>query len=240
MAEKLVEAFQLTSSRRGWRCWRCNRCSTSTISTHILTKRMTIISLLCIFYCWFQLTSSRRGWRYIYSYVLWVFNFNSHPHEEDDAPPPPAKASIIISTHILTKRMTFLHRDGVLIILFQLTSSRRGWLQANFLFSHLHNNFNSHPHEEDDLIPRLQVWYRQYFNSHPHEEDDYSEATKIYEQVNFNSHPHEEDDFPSGCVAFGSIHFNSHPHEEDDETGTYKLEYKSISTHILTKRMTSR
>ena len=166
------------------------------ISTHILTKRMTRWS----------------------NYLGAVRYFNSHPHEEDDAPPPPAKASIIISTHILTKRMTFLHRDGVLIILFQLTSSRRGWLQANFLFSHLHNNFNSHPHEEDDLIPRLQVWYRQYFNSHPHEEDDYSEATKIYEQVNFNSHPHEEDDFFLAWLFGWKRHFNSHPHEEDDRT----------------------
>ena len=75
--------------------------------------------------------------------------FNSHPHEEDDCilgrhyiqatisthiltkrmtgpkglmPNPKA-----ISTHILTKRMTYICCYMSITILFQLTSSRRGW-----------------------------------------------------------------------------------------------------------------
>ena len=32
--------------------------------------------------------------------------------------------------------------------------------------------FNSHPHEEDDVIQVLSNWHSEYFNSHPHEEDD--------------------------------------------------------------------
>ena len=55
-----------------------------------------------------------------------------------------------ISTHILTKRMTlFLFRVWVV------------WV-----------NFNSHPHEEDDLKVAKHTRNSVYFNSHPHEEDD--------------------------------------------------------------------
>ena len=35
-------------------------------------------------------------------------------------------------------------------------------------------------------------------------------------------------------------HFNSHPHEEDDSTDQVNYKSGNISTHILTKRMTSR
>ena len=55
-------------------------------------------------------------------------HFNSHPHEEDDAKETAEQYVDGISTHILTKRMTFLQR------------SRR--LSVSY--------FNSHPHEEDD------------------------------------------------------------------------------------------
>ena len=54
------------------------------ISTHILTKRMTIQGLTAAEVALFQLTSSRRGWR----------------------PVNVSETSNPISTHILTKRMT--------------------------------------------------------------------------------------------------------------------------------------
>ena len=60
-------------------------------------------------------------------YAVWE-NFNSHPHEEDDAKNTCDIVNAIISTHILTKRMTV-----------RLLDMRK---------SHIH--FNSHPHEEDD------------------------------------------------------------------------------------------
>ena len=55
------------------------------------------------------------------------------------------------------------------------------------------------------------------FNSHPHEEDDQSElCNRAVSKLNFNSHPHEEDDNGRHGRGSGKIHFNSHPHEEDD------------------------
>ena len=99
------------------------------ISTHILTKRMTD--------------------RYIQLCYMFQY-FNSHPHEEDDNFNNLLRSGIDISTHILTKRMTEVDRVSVELIpisthiltkrmtwnyaalyrncLFQLTSSRRGWL----------------------------------------------------------------------------------------------------------------
>ena len=55
-----------------------------------------------------------------------------------------------ISTHILTKRMTDY---GIYLEL-------------------CNENFNSHPHEEDDFYTMLYLNILSNFNSHPHEEDD--------------------------------------------------------------------
>ena len=77
----------------------------------------------------FQLTSSRREWReHPTQQRSRVMHFNSHPHEEDDE----ADCS-----------------SGVAAIVFQLTSSRRGWLVRE-AFIYYTSHFNSHPHEEDD------------------------------------------------------------------------------------------
>ena len=54
----------------------------------------------------------------------------------------------------------------------------------------------------------------------------------------FNSHPHEEDDLTAGVSVSGKLYFNSHPHEEDDRNQNHIHSSNSISTHILTKRMT--
>ena len=58
-------------------------------------------------------------------------------------------------------------------------------------------------------------------------------------EEHFNSHPHEEDDLFVLLVLHFLDYFNSHPHEEDDH-GEYNEESEEyISTHILTKRMTT-
>ena len=90
------------------------------ISTHILTKRMTKITIRTRLVWSFQLTSSRRGW-------------------------PKADTTrvrrINISTHILTKRMTlYWVAMRRIISQFQLTSSRRGW-RHTFLGWSLSNTF---------------------------------------------------------------------------------------------------
>ena len=107
-----------------------HRGSGKDISTHILTKRMTRNCGSCSWKRVFQLTSSRRGWQFP---VTWNtgddYYFNSHPHEEDDrisdiVLSPNISFQLtssrrgwhmvlteypgyyLISTHILTKRMT--------------------------------------------------------------------------------------------------------------------------------------
>ena len=145
-----MSLFQLTSSRRGWRdhSWQSHDESyfnshpheeddiiqnfpapSGNISTHILTKRMTVwrdvtmtdkeaFQLTSSRRGWppncrrirqreaFQLTSSRRGWQGTLEATLWKKHFNSHPHEEDDC------------------------NDNISYTIFRY--------------------FNSHPHEEDD------------------------------------------------------------------------------------------
>ena len=55
---------------------------------------------------------------------------------------------------------------------------------------------------------------------------------------NFNSHPHKEDDVDR-CLSYPEAnHFNSHPHKEDDLCLSDCCLICSISTHILTRRMT--
>ena len=78
-----------------------------------------------------------------------------------------------------------------------------------------------------------------YFNSHPHEEDDTYTSYIEKHPVHFNSHPHEEDDAHPLLSVQLRQHFNSHPHEEDDGRKGDESQWKHISTHILTKRMTA-
>ena len=165
------------------------------ISTHILTKRMTRFSQLWwVIHRVFQLTSSRRGWRVLchYWHNLEIFQltssrrgwpmrfcvilkkryFNSHPHEEDDRLQESPRLAQIISTHILTKRMTY--RTGSLghysvisthILTKRMTDLYRLGKATKLISTHIltkrmtistmcfpvwHVHFNSHPHEEDD------------------------------------------------------------------------------------------
>ena len=165
----------------------------------------------------FQLTSSRRGWQHKRKQFNKYNNFNSHPHEEDDVSAPIVRvtywvfqltssrrgwllcvrlflSAYTISTHILTKRMTWMN---------------------DFIWSRI-RYFNSHPHEEDDNEDLKVSDCVEYFNSHPHEEDDGTRIPITIPIKYFNSHPHEEDDGNMKVFPVSSKHFNSHPHEEDD------------------------
>ncbi len=85
------------------------------ISTHILTKRMTTNPTITFKAGTFQLTSSRRGWPNAYKRGSSCGRyFNSHPHEEDDLRSQGfLSEAYIISTHILTKRMTEQMLNGL-------------------------------------------------------------------------------------------------------------------------------
>ena len=97
------------------------------ISTHILTKRMTdgfpTFCILCVISTHIltkRMTTLQQLVRLSERY------FNSHPHEEDDHPFLGSRRTLPISTHILTKRMTRLESVYDESVKFQLTSSRRG------------------------------------------------------------------------------------------------------------------
>ena len=119
------------------------------ISTHILTKRMTSMSFgsrgflayfnshpheeddwLRIMERWKKIHFNSHPHEedddtYLVCLLLYLY-FNSHPHEEDDGNSYRYHIHRIISTHILTKRMTLLFSIHSYTSLFQLTSSRRG------------------------------------------------------------------------------------------------------------------
>ena len=149
--------FQLTSSQGGWLLhnfsfFRNDNISThiltrrmtvsfssfssfSSISTHILTRRMTMVVA--------RLTSSLLHFNshphkeddinVVRSRNLYI-HFNSHPHKEDDFHQGICNASRCISTHILTRRMTRSNPCKILSIIFQLTSSQGGWPSSAFVF----------------------------------------------------------------------------------------------------------
>ena len=144
--------FQLTSSRRGWQSVYFQLDLCFYISTHILTKRMTL---------------------YLAPFIFLADNFNSHPHEEDDN-------SSCVCIYRLSYFNSHPHEEDdvamvcvcIRYIVFQLTSSRRGW-QRRWKECPRRRNFNSHPHEEDDHWYFCMLPWQRYFNSHPHEEDDF-------------------------------------------------------------------
>ena len=117
----------------------------------------------------------------------------------------------IISTHILTKRMT------------QSKHGSRKWQL----------NFNSHPHEEDDHHPLLSYTSQYHFNSHPHEEDD---LWGLFRCPPFHISTHiltKRMTYICTPVRYAPIYFNSHPHEEDDESpqnNTVELSFQLTSS----------
>ena len=165
--------FQLTSSRRGWRYMQGQTVVSHRISTHILTKRMTSIPEIptnppCHFNSHpheeddciipvntssskaFQLTSSRRGWLTLCGWLLYTQHISTHIlTKRMTVTLNSVTVWEYISTHILTKRMTEDAEGGDVLLAFQLTSSRRGWLLPMVCLCGL-SHFNSHPHEEDD------------------------------------------------------------------------------------------
>ena len=121
---------------------------------------------------------------------------------------------------------------------FQLTSSRRGWLNVNSQHASL-KHFNSHPHEEDDfllscylsppniisthiLTKRMTEWF---FSGNWIDEISTHILTKRMTVCSYKYWP-------------DVLYFNSHPHEEDDSNVCECFNHIFISTHILTKRMT--
>ena len=122
------------------------------ISTHSLTKRLTILPFCNSVSYTFQLTASRRGWQNNILHLQKEFYFNSQPHEEADLTDPVLNCCLSIFQLTASRRgWLTATQTAVDPIVFQLTASRRGWLWRTYR-KKLLKNFNSQPHEEADML----------------------------------------------------------------------------------------
>ena len=166
----------------------------------------------------FQLTSSRRGWReHPTQQRSRVMHFNSHPHEEDDDRfRRTVEGTAGISTHILTKRMTEspeLHRCRVI---FQLTSSRRGWpYQSNRHGEGLVFQLTSSRRGWPDIF--LSFFFCIIISTHILTKRMTKKDVYVFVRKYISTHILTKRMTISViCNCISDNYFNSHPHEEDD------------------------
>ena len=234
--------FQLTSSRRGWRRKSKGYIDIRVISTHILTKRMTVQPKKEKRKESFQLTSSRRGWHLMRQPKSWVITFQLTSSRRGwHIAHLRYLFGVTISTHILTKRMT---EEGLDVIVEEYISTH---ILTKRMTTTIEEGKKGRKISTHILTKRM-TWPRRKMEVH------WGISTHILTKrmtftcpcthnitFYFNSHPHEEDDGQWGNITGNYGNFNSHPHEEDD--GILSFLWKTsagISTHILTKRMTTR
>ena len=187
------------------------------ISTHILTKRMTIIH------------SFAAPAIYISTHILTKRMTDGFPT---------FCILCVISTHILTKRMTTLQQLVRLSERYfnshphEEDDPDAAWQSATYCY------FNSHPHEEDDCNFPLRAVPLWYFNSHPHEEDDfYFLPFLIKRDISTHILTKRMTELNEARKNYRSI--STHILTKR-MTSSIRRERgrKEISTHILTKRMT--
>ena len=108
--------FQLTASQGGWLWREKQRMTVTYISTHSLTRRLTSVKNTMIMLFVFQLTASQGGWQSLFPFCLshyifqltasqggWLAGYVIHDN------------SLIISTHSLTRRLTYT-RTGITVL----------------------------------------------------------------------------------------------------------------------------
>ena len=143
--------------------------------------------------------------------------FNSHPHEEDDVASFSSFVHVCISTHILTKRMTFV---TVVVEFFH------GYISTHILTkrmtrnrNHIHfsNNISTHIlTKRMTVLRQITINRLSHFNSHPHEEDDNAMKGMI-DTGYISTHILTKRMTYSWLLKYAlTRYFNSHPHEEDD------------------------
>ena len=165
-----------------------------------------------------------------------------------------------ISTHSLTRRLTFLVHRQIQANIISTHSLTRRLTYLSPLNPSLPLYFNSQPHKEADLSYRGCSGRYKYFNSQPHKEADlscfcvelkffistHSLTRRLTKQVclhaglrrNFNSQPHKEADQSITSCFHSTFHFNSQPHKEADGYEAGRDCRCNISTHSLTRRLT--
>ena len=237
MKQLIWLTFQLTASRRGWpglrffcrTSWYFNsqpheeadevirlKQITGLISTHSLTKRLTV--LCCSIRIIVKISTHSLTKRLTSNHFKYNHFFLISTHSLTKRLTADKKTYYylkLISTHSLTKRLTVLPSVPVALAIFQLTASRRGWLCTLSLLM-LHRNFNSQPHEEADSGSELLQIRRTYFNSQPHEEADIGSATPEASSTIFQLTASRRGWPWKVALSVLAAHFNSQPHEEAD------------------------
>ena len=209
------------------------------ISTHSLTKRLTHGLGQNIRTSKFQLTASRRGWqKYSELYEkARIFQLTASRRGWQQVVEQIHVVSDI-STHSLTKRLTNRNPETYCSKIFQLTASRRGWLSFSeyFWLTRIFQltasrrgwpakNDGEHTLDAFQLTASRRGWpwcrtlkrTQMYFNSQPHEEADSRHSLRCGVEL-----------FQLTASRRGWRHRRC----------TVKL-YGTISTHSLTKRLTS-
>jgi len=171
--------------------------------------------------------------------------------------------SNIISTHILTKRMTsFSQVPRRPSSKFQLTSSRRGWQPQPYIQDQPRNISTHILTKRMTSLVMWGIWEQQYFNSHPHEEDDRYMFRCVPLIPNISTHILTKRMTNVRLVLLCSRTFqltssrrgwpfakkgtpkkwHISTHILTERMTQYRIQYRAssdISTHILTKRMTA-
>ncbi len=122
---------------------------------------------------------------------------------------------VFLSTHDLTQRSTVLLRPVDDIVIFQLTTSRRG-RRGKIVWGGIRNAFNSRPHAEVDWMRTRSMQTRRTFNSRPHAEVDHPQKAKRKRIINFQLTTSRRGRHDAGALVYTEKTFNSRPHAEVD------------------------
>ena len=188
----------------------------------------------------FQLTASQGGWPGNGVTATTVIYFNSQPHKEADGNYVKKYDLSGISTHSLTRRLTSFNCHIFYLLLFQLTASQGGWQQDLDRKSYL-LQISTH-----SLTRRLTLWImpflsRTLFQLTASQGGWLIFATCLLFLINyFNSQPHKEADLVWHRLRGIYPYFNSQPHKEADHGEEVEVAVWEISTHSLTRRLTTR
>ena len=210
--------FQLTASQGGWPQLPILLSVCSDISTHSLTRRLTLgIFLINLLITISTHSLTRRLTRCFGCIRTGSAYFNSQPHKEADQTGTTTYYPCYISTHSLTRRLTY----------------QAGAMGGNYQIS------------THSLTRRLTVISKEEFqagvdfNSQPHKEADTKSGWNL---PPFDISTHSLTRRLTGRIFTYSIifdYFNSQPHKEADDDGAVAIHGDVyISTHSLTRRLT--
>ena len=189
------KSFQLTASQGGWPIHVDNKALKQDISTHSLTRRLTLSASASVIFhqdfnsqphkeadddeqkillkrSLFQLTASQGGWHELEERRKQQKKFQLTASQGGWRSIYTVKRNKVdISTHSLTRRLTNLETIRRLPLIFQLTASQGGW-QYFFKFCDISQIFQLTASQGGWLSSRFQTVLLRHFNSQPHKEAD--------------------------------------------------------------------